>query len=80
MTTTALTLAFALSAITTGAISILLQLQLNKATKQIEQLNAAREAAAKGLESQIKINVNLLSLARQTDDRLIRLELKGATK
>lgn len=80
MTTTALTLAFGLSAITTGAIAIMLQLQLNKATKKIEQLTAAREAAAKGLTSQIKINVNLLSLLTQTDERLTRLELKGAKK
>lgn len=78
MTTTALTLAFALSAITTGAIGIMLQLQLNKATKKIEQLEAAGQLATKGLTSQIKINVNLLSLATQTDERLTRLEIKGA--
>jgi uncharacterized membrane protein YciS (DUF1049 family) len=77
--TTALTLGFALIAITTGGISIMLQLQLNKTTKKIQQLEAAREQAAAALTSQIKINVNLLSLAQQTDDRLIRLEIKGAT-
>jgi hypothetical protein len=76
--TTALTLAFAISAINIGAIGILLQLQLNKANKKIEQLEAAREIAATGLASQIKINLNLLSLFTQTDERLTRIEIKGA--
>ncbi len=78
MNTTALTLAFAISAINIGAIGILLQLQLNKANKKIEQLEAAREIAATGLASQIKINLNLLSLFTQTDERLTRIEIKGA--
>ena len=77
MNTTALTLAFAISAINIGAIGILLQLQLNKANKKIEQLEAAREIAATGLASQIKINLNLLSLFTQTDERLTRIEIKG---
>ena len=78
MNTTALTLAFAISAINIGAIGILLQLQLNKANKKIERLEAAREIAATGLASQIKINLNLLSLFTQTDERLTRIEIKGA--
>lgn len=78
MNTTALTLAFAISAINIGIIGILLQLQLNKANKKIQQLEAAREHAATGLASQIKINLNLLSLFTQTDERITRLEIKGA--
>lgn len=77
MNTTALTLAFAISAIATGGIAILLQLQLNKVTKKLEHIDQAREAAAKGLTSQIKINLNLLDLFTQTDNRITRLELKG---
>lgn len=80
MNNTALTLAFAISAITTGGIAILLQLQLNKAIRQVEKLEAARQATAAGLASQIKINLNLLSLLTQTDDRITRLEIKGADK
>jgi uncharacterized protein YoxC len=75
--TTALTLAFAISAIATGGIAILLQLQLNKVTKKLDQIDEARQAAAKGLTSQIKINLNLLDLFTQTDNRITRLELKG---
>jgi uncharacterized protein YoxC len=75
--TTALTLAFAISAIATGGIAILLQLQLNKVTKKLEHIDQAREATAKLLTRQIKINLNLLDLFTQTDNRITRLELKG---
>lgn len=63
-----------------GTATILLQTQMIKATKQINKLDRAREHTAKGLEAQININVNLLSLMTQTDERLMRLELKGAKK